>query len=94
MRHIDWNKPLSDDDKLWLEQRLTPGLQEKIDANQTKFGSDKSTDPEFEDNYDQWKVPELAEEATKREINITGVSKKPELIALLRTWDKEHPEDV
>ena len=59
MRNIDWEKPLSPDDKLWLEQRLTPELVNKIEDNERRFGGGKSSveaeeAPGFEDDYDKW----------------------------------------
>ena len=102
MRVINWDKPLSKEDVAWLEQRLTPELQDKIDANLANV----KADPEFTeqndtdktelppDDYDKWKIPELAEEAARRDppVDLTGISKKPDIIAALRTWDAAHPE--
>lgn len=103
MRNIDWEKPLSDDDRLWLEQRLTPELKDKIAENDARFVVDsESSDstgtkaPEFADDYDKWKIDELKDEADGREpkVDITGLSKKADIIAALRTWDAEHPDAV
>lgn len=47
MRDIDWDKPLSDDDKLWLSQRMTPELQDKITANETRFGNEDGENSSF-----------------------------------------------
>lgn len=96
MRNIDWEKPLSQDDRAWLDQRLTPELVEKIDANDKRFGKAGSSDDKssaFEDDYDKWKVDELKVEAEKRKIDLTGITKKPELVAALRSWDAENPDD-
>lgn len=105
MRNIDWDKPLSEDDEAWLQQRLTPELQDKIKANREKFNLDGADVPEeFEggdkvsdlppDDYDQWKVAELREEAGNRDpaVDITGLTTKADLIAAMRTWDAAHPE--
>lgn len=98
MRAINWDEPLTDDDKLWLEQRMTPELAAKIEANEAKFadaGSEKNdgNDDTFSDDYDSWKLAELKEEAGNREgLDASGLKTKPEFIAALRTWDAAHPE--
>jgi hypothetical protein len=85
MRNINWDKPLSEDDETWLAQRLTPELQDKIDANRAQFnrkgeevpegftGGDKTDATKTDlppDDYDQWKVAELKAEAEGREPKI------------------------
>jgi hypothetical protein len=100
MRTIDWEKPLSGDDREWLEQRLTPELIDKIAENDAKFNKESDTEsakaPAFEDDYDKWKVEELKAECDGREppVDIAGLSKKADIIAALRTWDAEHPEAI
>jgi len=95
MRNIDWDNPLSEDDKEWLRAR---DQYSKIAENEAKFAdmNDDHTDeePANADDYDKWKVPELADEAARREpaVDIAGLSKKADLIAALRTWDAEHPD--
>lgn len=101
MRDINWDEPLTEDDKTWLAQRMTPDLKAKIDANQARFAEveelddDDELDDDVEDNYDSWKVAELKAEAQKRQpaIDTTGMTKKDEFIAALRTWDAtDHDE--
>lgn len=98
MRQIDWKNPLSDDDKAWLRQRGNAETEDMISANERKFlgmnddDEDDEKPPEYDDDYDKWKIPELATEAKKRNLDITGLSKKPDLIAALRTWDAANPE--
>jgi len=96
MRTINWNAPLSEDDKAWLRDR---DQHDKIADNEARFAekdNDETGMNNPDDDYDKWKVPELAEEANKRDpkVDITGLSKKADLIAALRTWDAEHPELV
>lgn len=98
MRQIDWDQPLSEDDEVWLNQRLTPELKEKIAANKARFGGEdaevETETSEFKDDYDSWKLAELKEEADNRgDLDTTGFSKKADYIAALRTWDAEHPDD-
>lgn len=95
MRDIDWDQPLTEDDKLWLGQRLTPELKDKIAANEARFSEvEDDDDDDFDDEYDSWKVAELRTEAESREgLDLTGVKTKPELIAALRTWDAAHPDE-
>ena len=72
--------------------------QQKIDAEKAKIAATQGTTSTASelppDDYDKWKVPELAEEAARRDppVDLTGISKKPDIIAALRTWDAEHPE--
>lgn len=98
MRNIDWDAPLTEDDILWLGQRMTPQIANKIAENKAKFAdkSDEDGDPEVTDEYDKWKVPELLKEASGREpaIDVTGLTKKSDLIAALRTWDAAYPDAV
>lgn len=97
MREINWDKPLSKDDRTWLEQRLTPDVVEKIEANDRQFSGETKaaeSEVEFTDNYDKWKVEELKAEAEGRQpaVDLTGITKKSELIAALRTWDAAYPD--
>lgn len=93
-RQINWDEPLSEDDLLWLGQRMTPVLAEKVAANQAKFAAEEEDDDaKIDDDYDSWKLGELKAEAEKREgLDATGLTKKPDLIAALRTWDAANPE--
>jgi hypothetical protein len=103
MRKIDWDAPLTKEDKAWLSQRLTPELEVKMAENQARLAkksggesTDKNTGDGFTDDYDKWKIDELKAEAEGREpaIELAGVTKKQDLIAVLRTWDKAHPDAV
>lgn len=98
MRKIDWNKPLSEEDKGWALQR---DMHEQVAANEAKFktGTKKpkaAEGPEaveIKDDYDSWKLNELKEEAANREgLVTTGMATKADYIAALRTWDAENPE--
>jgi hypothetical protein len=97
MRTINWDEPLSEDDKAWLRQR---DKHAEVEANEKRFAVEadptgsSDDDDEATDDYDKWKVPELAAEAAKREpaVDITGLSKKSDLIAALRTWDAANPD--
>ena len=97
MRNIDWDEPLSDDDRAWAADREE--LLPKIAENDARFagGSDEDPPPPppaTVDDYDDWKVAELREEASKRVPAIEGVSsmKKEDVIAALRAWDADNPE--
>ena len=106
MREINLDAPLSEDDKAWLRQR---DRHAEIEANEDRFSPGRTEfkandddaakgatqkDDVPPDDYDKWKVPELAEEAARRDppVDLTGISKKPDIIAALRTWDAAHPE--
>jgi hypothetical protein len=103
MRDINWDKPLSADDKAWAMDREE--LHTKVAANEARFakgaaakvaadpGAEAETPAKAEDDYDQWKLVELREEAAKRRppIEVEGL-KRPEIIAAMRAWDTAHPE--
>jgi|tagenome__1003787_1003787.scaffolds.fasta_scaffold13317221_1 hypothetical protein len=97
MREIDWDAPLSDDDKAWLLDR---DQHAKVAANEQQFASSDDEDEtdgtteEPDDDYDDWKVAELRKEAGDRDPAIEGAAtmKKDELITALRVWDGEHGE--
>lgn len=96
MRKIDWDAPLSEDDKAWLRQR---DKHAEIEENERRFGApaefkEQTDTDEVADDYDKWKVEELKTEAGTRlpEVDITGLTKKADLIAALRTWDAANPE--
>ena len=96
MRTINWDAPLSDEDKAWLRQR---DKHAEIEANEAKFAeatkqSDDDGDNGPDDEYDSWKVAELVAEAGERKppVDLTGITLKADIIAALRTWDAEHPE--
>lgn len=82
MRDIDWDQPLTKLDKVWLDQRMTPELAQKMDENAKKFSSKSAAsagpaknpssstetkdDDKFDDDYDKWKVEELKAECEGR----------------------------
>lgn len=99
MRTIDWDKPLSEEDKGWALQR---DLHEQVAENEKRFaktaktegdGTDSATTP-ADDDYDKWKVEELRTEAESRDpaVDLTGVTLKADIIAKLREWDAAYPE--
>jgi len=106
MREIHWDAPLSEDDKAWLRDR---DKHSEIEANEARFAENLLLNPklkiededededsgETQDDYDSWKVQELKDEAVKRDppVDLTGLSKKEQLIEALRAWDREHPDD-
>lgn len=137
MRNIDWDQPLSEEDKAWLRQSGMPMVEQRIKANEEQFNQEPSTpdvppdtvtrsalDPTARvsegpvptgetpasgedelDDYDDWTVAELNAEVTKRNddaeseedtVTVTGTGtngavRKPDLIAGLRAWDRDHP---
>lgn len=40
MRQINWDKPLSENDKVWLRQSGMPGVEERIRANEEAHGGE------------------------------------------------------
>lgn len=97
MRQVDLTKPLSEDDKLWL---CTVNRQHDVDENQKRFAAAAQEEPPDEleqplveeDDYDAWKVSELRHEAESRDpvVDLTGKTRKEEIIAALRQWDSEN----
>lgn len=94
MRQIDWDAPLSDDDKAWLRQAGMVGVADRIAENEARFASDESDDEDEgpEDDYDERTVAELKAEATSRQPAVAVTGKRADIIAALRAWDVEHPE--
>jgi hypothetical protein len=98
VRTIDWNAPLSDEDRAWAVQR-SPKYDKQIEANDAQFAG-KAAEVESDedegpiDEYDKWKVDELRAEAASREpaVDLTGITLKADIIAALRTWDAEYPD--
>jgi hypothetical protein len=109
MRNIDWDSPLSEDDKTWARDR---DLHDKIAANEARFaqsndapsddddivesdGAAELEDTEETDDYDDWKLSELKDEAATRQpaVDVTGL-KKAEIITALRVWDGEHAKSA
>lgn len=43
MRKIDWDKPLSEKDKVWLRQSGIAGVEDRIRANEEEHGEEPST---------------------------------------------------
>lgn len=104
MRNINWDGPLSADDKAWLVQSGIPLVKDRIAANEAKFPvlgiSDDTTEVDDEDDedegddYDDRTKAQLAEEVSSREPLpvVEGNGNKADLIAALRAWDAEHGE--
>jgi hypothetical protein len=105
MRKIDWDRPLSDEDKLWLSTTGILGIEDRIKANEEQFTTSVEDEGdednnEVQDDYDTWTVPQLKEEVESRKphpnVTGTGAGGKPiaaDYIRALRSWDVEHPED-
>lgn len=58
--------------------------------------ADDESDDDMTDNYDQWKVKELSDEADRREPKVTlpegaNPREKAPWIAALREWDRTYP---
>jgi len=91
MRKINWDEPLTEDDKAWLRDR---DMHAEIETHEAKFAPEpKDLTPAFDDDYDSWKIGELRAEAEAREgLDTAGLKNKPDYIAALRTWDAANPE--
>lgn len=92
MRQIDWDAPLSEDDKLWLRNAGTVGVADRIAENEAQYGLAEDDDDTPEDDYDERTVAELKAEAASREPVVAVSGKRADIIAALRAWDAEHPE--
>lgn len=135
MRDINWDEPLSEEDKAWARQAGLALVEDRIAANEKQFNEDPSIDQlelrpdpttrsaldptvgtgrsileappsgapsdvqgvgavaELEpDDYDQWKVSELKEEAATRTpaVVVASDARKPDVIQSLREWDRKH----
>lgn len=90
--HLSWDGPMSEDDKLWL---CTWDQQELVAENERLYSDEDLEDeaPELEDDYDSWKAQELKVEALNREMDISGMTKKSEIIAALRAWDRDRDQE-
>lgn len=87
MRKIDWDAALSDEDKAFARQAGFPLVEDRIAANEARFGvaessmvDSPSTDDEEGDDYEDWKVAELQAEVDERinlgrSIEVTGSGK-------------------
>jgi hypothetical protein len=128
MREINWDEPLSDEDKAWARQAGLPMVEQRILANEQQFGEPASaedldmlpdparsvldptattanasvatgetpgSDMPPDDDYDNWKVVELREEAATRTppVEVASDARKPDIIAALREWDRQHPTE-
>jgi hypothetical protein len=96
MRTIDWDAPLSAEDKAWALDR---DMAEKVAENEARFAEAAKTDDSGDgstpdDDYDKWKVEELKAEAEGREpaVDLTGKTLKADIIAALREWDAAYPD--
>lgn len=131
MRQINWDEPLSEEDKAWARQAGLPMVEDRIRANELQFEGESTPvetapdpttksalDPTAagsqpvteappsgapsriqgvgavveDDDYDQWKVTELKEEAATRTpaVEVASDARKPDIITALRAWDREH----
>ena len=81
MRKINWDAPLSAEDKAWARQAGLLLMEDRIRDNEDRFGSVPITGPgtmpnpgapvtpaapDDADDYDDWKVAELKVEAADR----------------------------
>lgn len=107
MRKINWDAPLSPDDKAWLVQSGMPLVNERIANSEKRFsvlGISDDTEPEDDeeilddedegDDYEERTKAQLAEEVSSRKPlpEVGGNGNKADLIAALRAWDAEHGE--
>lgn len=141
MRQINWDEPLSEEDKAWARQASLPMVEDRIKENEERFGSatsaeeldvppdptrsaldpeagtgmkpseappagapaaqqgvgapaDEDVEEDYDDDYNTWKVSELKREADKRDpvVEYASDARKPDVIAALRAWDREHGE--
>src|SRR6185312_9515953 len=96
-RQIDWNEPLSDDDRAWASQ-FEGAHGELIRINDAQYASQADSlagDDEDDDEvkpYDQWTKDQLAAEDTKRELAVPSKAKKEDLIAILQADDDQADE--
>ena len=93
MRQIDWDAPLSEDDKAWLRQAGIVGTADRIAENEARYGvAEEAEDDVLTDDYDERTVAELKAEASSRDPQVSVTGKRADIIAALRAWDVEHPE--
>ena len=94
MRQIDWDAPLSDDDKAWLRQAGIVGTADRIAENDARFSDEAPSEEDdvLTDDYDERTVAELKAEASSRDPQVAVSGKRADIIAALRAWDVEHPE--
>jgi hypothetical protein len=108
MRDIDWDKPLSDEDKEWVEQFGTGAMRRQVEQNERRFGDVESAaseedseedqeQEEYEDNYDEMNLDQLKAEAANRkhenpDLDTTGIKTKAQLIERLREWDRQEQQ--
>lgn len=94
-KQIDWNKPLSDEERAWAEQ--FPGLHSGLlEANAQAFPPEPESTLEGEEieevPYEKWSAAELAEEAKRRNSedgkSLPTTGKKADLISALEKDDE------
>jgi hypothetical protein len=81
------------------EEQFKAGTDKSKDDSSTDLTpsdedlEEKPSTGTVEDDYDQWKVAELRDEAAKRQppVDVTDL-KKDEIITAMRAWDAAHPE--
>lgn len=94
MRQIDFNAPLSEDDKAWLRDR---DRHSEIAQNEARFGEGEDleeNEPEAGPDYDKWSTADLKAEAQTRGIDFSGMRKKAELALALRENDATAKSDA
>ena len=86
----DLQKQLDEQAKALLAIREPKGKETRSAGEQTDEGLEQAEDEsEVTDSYDSDNVKTLKAEAERRELDLSGITKKSELIALLRTDDAQ-----
>lgn len=88
----DYDRPLSTDERDWL---LSWNQTDLVAANEDKHGEAEGGSEEPLDNYDDttaWKVRDLRQEATNRQIDGASNMDRPTVIQALREWDLANPD--
>lgn len=91
-KQIDTTKPLSDEDRAYMLSRGREAELARLDAQfETVVDSYEDDDTETEEvaePYEKWKVEELREEATLRNLDVKPTATKRELVKALEDNDK------
>lgn len=105
MRQIDWDAPLSEEDKKWVEAYGTGAMRRAVERNKRRFADVRSAASEEDDDeddatdeYDSMNLDQLKEFAKARKIDhpdfdTTGVKNKRELVERLREWDADQQSE-
>jgi hypothetical protein len=100
---IDWDKPVSDEDKEWVRAQGSVLQRRELDAYEArqssveKVASGQEADNQPQDDYDDMTVDELKAEAADRkrrdpDFDTKGITKKSELVERLREWDNSQEQ--